>query len=124
METVEIVKEVSPYAIPGILRQHKLIDIKQVVCGETGIEVEDLELVTRKKEIVRSRQLAQALTRWILKWGYHKIGLEIGKKDHATVLHAIRTVRNDYQTDKNYREMVGRILCLLGKNELKEKFME
>ena len=124
METTEIVREVSPYAIPGILRQHKLINIKQVVCGETGIEVEDLELVTRKKEIVRSRQLAQALTRWILKWGYHKIGLEIGKKDHATVLHAIRTVRNDYQTDKRYREMVDRILLLLGTGELKEMLME
>ena len=124
METTEIVKEVSPYAIPGILRQHKLIDIKQVVCGETGIEVEDLELVTRKKEIVRSRQLAQALTRWILKWGYHKIGLEIGKKDHATVLHAIRTVRNDYQTDKRYRKMVDRILLVLGTGELKEMLME
>jgi chromosomal replication initiation ATPase DnaA len=42
------------------------------------------------------------------------IGHMIGKKDHATVLHGLRTVSNQYEVDKNYRKYV---------EELKARFL-
>ena len=34
------------------------------------------------------------------------IGSQIGKRDHATVLHACRTVENLADTDKQFREYI------------------
>ena len=37
------------------------------------------------------------------------IGLHCGNKDHATVLHACRTVNNLIETDKQFRNYVEEI---------------
>ena len=37
------------------------------------------------------------------------IGSQIGKRDHATVLHACRTVDNLFETDKQFRRYVEEI---------------
>ena len=37
------------------------------------------------------------------------IGSDIGGKDHATVLHAVRTVKNLIETDKHFRSYVEEI---------------
>ena len=37
------------------------------------------------------------------------IGLQCGNKDHATVLHACRTVSNLYDTDKKYKNSVDEL---------------
>ena len=34
------------------------------------------------------------------------IGAQIGKRDHATVLHACKTVDNLYATDKQFKKYV------------------
>ena len=43
------------------------------------------------------------------------IGLQCGNKDHATVLHACKTIENLRQTDRYMRNMV---------DELEKKFKE
>ena len=38
-----------------------------------------------------------------------KIGLYIGKRDHATVLHACKTIENLAETDKQFRTELNEI---------------
>ena len=41
------------------------------------------------------------------------IGKIVGKKDHATVLHACKTVKDQMETNKDFRSSVEEIECLL-----------
>jgi chromosomal replication initiator protein len=42
----------------------------------------------------------------LTKYSLASIGSQIGNKDHATVLHACKTVNNLKDTDKNFRQYV------------------
>jgi len=57
---------------------------------------------TRKRDIVEPRQVAQCLATEFTTLSLTDIGLRIGLKDHATVLHAKRTVGNLCETDKYF----------------------
>jgi chromosomal replication initiator protein len=45
----------------------------------------------------------------LTKYSLASIGSQIGNKDHATVLHACKTVTNLKDTDKNFRQFVEEI---------------
>lgn len=68
-----------------------------------GIPVEVLQKKTRKREIVEARQVAMFLSKKYTKESLAVIGMKIGGKDHATVLHACRTVDNLIQTCPDFR---------------------
>ena len=76
--------------------------IMQVVAEQRGIEKESIRLKSRKKEIVEARQLCMAFTKVFTSASLAIIGLELGGKDHATVLHACKTVKNLRETDKGF----------------------
>lgn len=84
----------------------------QRVSAYTGIPIEDFNLKTRKRDIVEARQVAMYLAKARTKESLAKIGLAIGKKDHATVLHAIKTVSNLIETDRAFRDKWGELLNL------------
>ena len=58
---------------------------------------------TRKREYVYARQIAMMLISKYTRFSLAKIGQEFGGRDHATVLHACRTVVNLSETDKQFR---------------------
>ena len=61
---------------------------------------------TRKREIVQARQLTMYFAKQLTKNSLATIGAQCGNKDHATVLHACRTVNNLAETDKRFRTYV------------------
>lgn len=100
---------VSPYAIPGIPRAHTITDIKNMVAYFFNMPVEQMDLKTRKREIVQPRQIAMFFSKHGNKGSLAEIGEEIGNKDHATVLHACKTVNNLYDTDKKFRSWIDKL---------------
>jgi chromosomal replication initiator protein len=68
--------------------------------------VESLQAKTRKREIVQARQLTMYFSKNLTKYSLASIGAQVGNKDHATVLHACKTVNNLKDTDKNFRQYV------------------
>ena len=65
-----------------------------------------LQSKTRKRHIVQARQLAMFFAKKFTKASLASIGSQIGKRDHATVLHACKTVDNLSSTDKQFRKYV------------------
>jgi len=63
-------------------------------CAEVmGIPFEEMIKKTRKRQIVTRRQIAMTLAVEVIKdASLAKIGLVLGGKDHATVLHANKTI--------------------------------
>ena len=68
--------------------------IKKDVSNIMAVSIEEMEMKTRKREIVTARQVSMMLAKTFTKYSLAKIGNEIGKKDHATVLHACKTISN------------------------------
>jgi len=64
---------------------------------------------TRKREIVQARQVAMYFSKNLTKSSLATIGAQIGGKDHATVLHACKTVNNLIDTDKRFRTQITEI---------------
>jgi chromosomal replication initiator protein len=58
---------------------------------------------------VQARQIAMYFAKNLTKSSLATIGSQIGGKDHATVLHACKTVNNLIDTDKRFRGYIDEI---------------
>ncbi len=56
--------------------------------------------------MVQARQIAMYLAKSMTKSSLATIGMHCGGKDHATVLHACRTVNNLMDTDKRFKAYI------------------
>jgi DNA repair ATPase RecN len=88
-----------------------------------------IQIKTRKSEIIQARQIAMYFSKKLTKSSLTSIGTQIGQKDHATVLHAIKTVNNLIDTEKKYKtdiEEIGKRLeePTITKEEIKEAILE
>jgi chromosomal replication initiator protein len=80
--------------------------IRDVVCSYYNIPKHLLDNKTRKREIVQARQVAMYFSRNMTGLSLYNIGTKIGGKDHATVLHACKTVNNLIETDKTFKNQI------------------
>lgn len=109
METEIRKKRVSVYAIPGltvggintnIKRNYlEIEEIRQIVAIYFSISIYNLDLNSRKREIVNKRQIAHYLAKIHTAESLSNIGKEIGNKDHATVLNSSKTINNMIDTN-------------------------
>ncbi|MBS3806895.1 MAG: chromosomal replication initiator protein DnaA [Bacteroidales bacterium] len=83
--------------------------IQKIVCDYFEISPDQLHSKTRKREIVQARQIAMYFSKSLTKASLASIGSQIGGKDHATVLHACKTVNNLIDTDKRFKQTVDNI---------------
>jgi hypothetical protein len=83
---------------------NQLYIIKSAVCRFYNLPEYIFESKTRDHDIVKARQQSMYFAKELTKVSLAKIGLINGGKDHATVLHAVKTVNNMLDTDKNYKE--------------------
>ena len=86
--------------------EQKPITIESIitkVCDYYNIDEQSIQTKSRKHEIVQVRQISMYLAKKYLDYSTSKIGAYIGKRDHATVLHACNMVRDQIQVDKNFK---------------------
>lgn len=83
--------------------------IRDIVCDYFALSVEAISTKSRKREVVQARQIAMYLSKQYTKNSLASIGDAIGKRDHATVLHACKIVNDLMETDKNFRLSVQEI---------------
>ncbi|MGQ1946468.1 chromosomal replication initiator protein DnaA [Geofilum sp. OHC36d9] len=83
--------------------------IQKTVCDYYGLEPDSLQLKTRKREIVQARQIAMYFSKNLTNSSLSAIGSRIGKKDHATVLHACKTISNLIETDRDFKSQIREI---------------
>ena len=68
---------------------------------------------SRKREIVQARQVAMFLSKKYTDHSYSLIGNLVGKRDHATVLHACKAIKDSLDVDKGFRSTMKDIEELL-----------
>jgi chromosomal replication initiator protein len=107
--TLDLTKEMIDKLIKSTKREISIDYIQKVVCNYYNIGIDQLQSKTRKREIVQARQVAMFFSKTLTKSSLATIGSQIGGKDHATVLHACKTVNNLIETDKRFRIQVDEI---------------
>ena len=68
------------------------------------VRVSDLYSNSRLREIARPRQIAMALAKELTNQSLPEIGEAFGGRDHSTVIHACRKVKELQQTDEQIRK--------------------
>jgi len=67
---------------------------------------DQLRAKTRKKDVVRARQVAMYLAKKLTKHSLVTIGLHFGGRDHSTVIHAIENVDKNLRADSVFRQQI------------------
>lgn len=80
-----------------------LEQIRSTVCEYFNIDEKDIQTNSRKKEIVIARQIAMYLSKQYTNNSLNAIGNAIGKRNHATVSHALQAVKNQLETDRDFK---------------------
>jgi len=104
--TVDLAKEVINKFVKNNRREVSIDYIQKVVSDYFQMDINTLQSKTRRRHIVQARQIAMYFAKKYTKASLASIGSQIGKRDHATVLHACKTVDNLSFTDKQFRKYV------------------
>lgn len=104
--TLDLAKKIVDNYVKNTKREVSIDYIQKIVSEYFQMDVETLQSKTRKRHIVQARQLAMFFAKKFTKASLASIGSQIGKRDHATVLHACKTVDNLATTDKQFNKFV------------------
>lgn len=102
-------------AVKMVNKDITIEEIVQKVCSHFGMEESAIHTKSRKRELVQARQIAMYLAKKHTDNSTAKIGLIIGKKDHATVLHACKMIENQAEVDKVFKTELDEIESSLKK---------
>jgi chromosomal replication initiator protein len=104
--SLTLTRQIVDKFVKNTKREVSIELIQKVVSKYFDMDVSTLQSKTRKRHIVQARQLAMYFSKRMTKASLASIGAQIGKRDHATVLHACRTVDNLSETDRQFRKYV------------------
>ena len=107
--TLELAKQMIDRLVKNSKKEISVDYIQKVVCDYFSLSPDLLQSKTRKREIVQARQIAMYFSKTMTKSSLASIGALIGGKDHATVLHACKTVNNLMDTDKRFKGQIESI---------------
>jgi chromosomal replication initiator protein len=107
--TIDLAKNMLDKFVKNTVREVSIDFIQKVICDYFDIPIETMKSKTRKREIVQCRQLAMYFSKQMTKSSLAMIGKHCGNKDHATVLHACKTVNNLADTDKQFKGYISDI---------------
>ncbi len=102
--------------IKNSVRPQKTIsinDVIKIIAGFYNIDERELYQKTRKKEVVKPRQVVMYILREDFNTSYPYIGQKLGGRDHTTVIHAYDKIKNDLQRDSLLSQEIEQIKTLL-----------
>jgi hypothetical protein len=76
--------------------------VKKIVCSYYDVDESLMNCKIRRREVVKCRQISMYLLKKHSNMSLTVLGGEFGK-DHATVLHAVKTINNYLDWDKDLR---------------------
>jgi chromosomal replication initiator protein len=94
----------------------KMVAVKEVVkiiSDFYSIEEESIYEKTRRKEIIKPRQVVMYILREDFNISYPSIGDKLGGRDHTTVIHSCEKIKNDLKADHLLSQEITQIRNLL-----------
>ena len=102
--------------IKNSAKPKKTISIKEVVkivSDFYNIEENSIYEKTRKKEVVKPRQVIMYILREDMNISYPSIGEKLGGRDHTTVIHSCEKIKEDIKSNQALMQEVSHIRSLI-----------
>lgn len=102
--TVEFAQETLRDLLTVHAQAVTIPNIQRTVADYFQLRLTDLLSAKRSRSIARPRQMAMAMAKELTEHSLPEIGDAFGGRDHTTVLHACRTIRDLRETDGKLRQ--------------------
>lgn len=103
-------------SLRSFTRPQKNISVKNVVDKVAefyGIDEESIYEKTRRREVVRPRQVIMYILREDFSISYPTIGTKLGGRDHTTVIHSCEKIKREIVVDNDLAKEIQNIRTLL-----------
>ena len=105
--SIELAQSIIDKSVKNNKNDLTIDHIQQIIADYFNLNIESLHSKTRGRNVVQARQLAMFFSKKYTKNSLSTIGSQIGQRDHATVLHACKTVENLIETDRAFKKYVS-----------------
>lgn len=113
----EVNLESTQDILRDLLRSNERIvsveEIQKKVASRYNIKVFEMSSSRRLRSIARPRQIAMYLSKNLTSKSLADIGSSFGKKDHTTVMHAVKKINDLIQKDSDLREEITLLTRIL-----------
>ncbi|MCD5381617.1 MAG: chromosomal replication initiator protein DnaA [Candidatus Pacebacteria bacterium] len=90
-----------------------ITDVVEKVARYYDIDQASIYEKTRRKEVVKPRQIIMYILREDFQVSYPAIGKKLGGRDHTTVIHSCEKIRGELRTDGELEEEITQVRLLL-----------
>jgi chromosomal replication initiator protein len=108
LDNLNITKEIIDVALGDIIKPKtkniNINDIQKESAKHYGITLSDLISKNRKQHIILARQMAIFIAHETTSLSLSKIGKHFGNKDHSTVFHAIKRIKQRMEEESEIRD--------------------
>jgi len=97
-------------------KEFHAINIKEIskyITSKTGVPERLVRGKSRRQEIALARQIIMYLSRELTSLPLSKIGDQLGKRDHSTVVHACKLIEKKMNDDDSFRNQIDDYLTTL-----------
>ena len=102
--------------IKNSIKPKKMISVKEIIkiiADFYNLEEDIIYKKTRKKEVVKPRQIIMYILREDFNISYPSIGEKLGGRDHTTVIHSCEKINNDIKTDLILNKEINQIRAMI-----------
>ncbi len=96
-------------------KQTSVSDVMKAVSEHFNIPEKAIVAQNRSREIAQARHVAIYLSRMLTDSSLNEIGLQMGRRTHATMLHSITMIREQMEYDAPLRQHIAQIRNVLGR---------
>ena len=109
----EATKEILQDNIAAHTRQININQILEHVASFYSVKVADIQSKKRNAHFVLPRQIAAYIAKQLTTLSLQEIGLQLGNKDHATVIYSIKKVEEKITYDPVFANVISKIMSPL-----------
>lgn len=108
-----LVRKIMPRFVEKQSKELTIDDVKQSVCDHFNLKVNQLDSRTRTQQVAYARQVAMYLAARLTDKSHVQIGVHIGNRNHATVIHALKQIKDMMEVDEKVRQDVEELMDTL-----------
>jgi chromosomal replication initiation ATPase DnaA len=105
-ENYELKARLAEHEIPEAGRGVSVSDVQKAVCRHFNIARVDLVSQRKTTGVVYPRQIAMYLSKTLTLHSYPEIGRRFGGRNHTTVLHAVRKIAFDRESNPTLEDVI------------------
>jgi chromosomal replication initiator protein len=107
--TLDIAKELCGDLIARKNERVSIKCIQQKVADAFGISPNQLSAHTRKRDVTFPRSIAMYLCKKMTNQSLRTIGLDFGGRDYSTVIHSLKKIESELETDRELQKKISAI---------------